>query len=360
MKVETNSSRNERHRVLLSRAFQEYVKGLLLVPVEVFAFNNWNRRKFEDGGGLHILDDQTLSSPKACAESVEKNGIDILYAQGFRSLLFFYRVKWHCHRDKPRIYVNCHYSPLWNNPVKSFLFVLASCLLSDGLVFIVGWMQKKWKWMTSIFGLRTFHVANPVEIGRFPEVKKACSHRIVIGCIGRVEPLKQQKILVDIVCELRKRGFDVVARIAGDAEDENYVREIRDRIVELKMEDFVTFDPRIPYDDVPKWLLQLDICVYPSLMEVMPFSVLEAMATGLPIVAYDTGGVCEEVREGVNGRLICTNAIADYVSAVADIISNGKWHDMSAASRRLCETEFSFDEYAGKMRVVFDGKGSIW
>ena len=95
-------------------------------------------------------------------------------------------------------------------------------------------------------------------------------------------------------------------------------------------------------------------------MEVMPFSVLEAMATGLPIVAYDTGGVCEEVREGLNGHLIRTNAIADYVSAVADIISNGKWHDMSVASRRLCETEFSFDEYARKMRVVFDGKGSIW
>ena len=101
MKDNINGANNRQHRVLLSRAFQEYVKGLLLVPVEVFAFNNWNRRKFEDGGGLHILDDQTLSSPKACAESVEKNGIDILYAQGFRSLLFFYRVKLHCRRNKP-------------------------------------------------------------------------------------------------------------------------------------------------------------------------------------------------------------------------------------------------------------------
>ena len=342
-------------RILIPKGILEYIKGMRRMPAEVFAFNNWSRKKFDNWEGVTFLDEAYWNDAKACAGFVDGNGIGVLYAQGFRSLLYLYRVKRLCRKHRPLIFTNCHSPALWDSPLKSFLLVFCACLFADGFVYLVERTQKKWKWLTSLFRLRTYHVRNPVEIERFPITKGECSKSVTLGCIGSIGPRKQQGKLVDMVAELRKRGYDVRARIAGDVASETYLQSIRDRVRELGIEDYVELDPIVPYDQVPEWMLKNDIYVCPSDAEVMPFSILEAMATGLPVVAHDVAGIGEEVRDGVNGHLIGTADLQNYVDAIVDIVSNGKWETMGSESRRLCETEFSLDEYAKRMTMAFGG-----
>src|SRR5206468_11016146 len=57
-------------------------------------------------------------------------------------------------------------------------------------------------------------------------------------------------------------------------------------------------------DDVPRLLAAADVYVHPSLFEALPTSLLEAMATGLPVVATRVGGVPEIVAHGRTGLLV--------------------------------------------------------
>ena len=59
-----------------------------------------------------------------------------------------------------------------------------------------------------------------------------------------------------------------------------------------------------PRSDVADLLSAADCFCLPSRCEVLPIALLEAMGAGLPVVATDTGGVAELVREGVDGFII--------------------------------------------------------
>ena len=66
----------------------------------------------------------------------------------------------------------------------------------------------------------------------------------------------------------------------------------------------VVFPGFIPEDDLPSLYTSADIFVLPSLWEVLPISLLEALASGLPLIATDAGGNPEILRDGVNGVML--------------------------------------------------------
>jgi glycosyltransferase involved in cell wall biosynthesis len=84
-----------------------------------------------------------------------------------------------------------------------------------------------------------------------------------------------------------------------------------------------------------------DLFVLPSVWEVLPIAVLEAMSSGKPVVCTDAGGDREMVRDGVNGYVVPMRnpkALAEKINMVlsdADMRAR-----MGAASRRIAEEEF--------------------
>ena len=123
---------------------------------------------------------------------------------------------------------------------------------------------------------------------------------LVIGSVGRLdEPVKGYAVLLKALEILGGTMPEVVCLICGDgparARLENSLRE-------RNLSEKVRFLGE--RQDVPLILQALDLYVQPSLSEGFGLSVLEAMATGLPVVATETGGLPEVVRAGVTGDLV--------------------------------------------------------
>jgi glycosyltransferase involved in cell wall biosynthesis len=62
--------------------------------------------------------------------------------------------------------------------------------------------------------------------------------------------------------------------------------------------------PRVGREEMPRLYAEHDVFVFPSLMEGMPLTLLEAMATGMPVVTTEIPGMAEIVEDGFNGLLV--------------------------------------------------------
>jgi glycosyltransferase involved in cell wall biosynthesis len=81
----------------------------------------------------------------------------------------------------------------------------------------------------------------------------------------------------------------------------------------LGIQDRVRFIGMIPYDRLPSYLALCDAFVTASVTEVHPLSVIEGMATGLPVLGIDSPGVGDSIVDGETG-LLATNDIASFTA----------------------------------------------
>lgn len=128
----------------------------------------------------------------------------------------------------------------------------------------------------------------------------------IIGMIGRVNSWKGQNDFLDAVIPILEKDSSLVAILVGGvfAGEEWRINKLEKRIAQLENSDQFRL---IPFRDDPQNFHNLfDIFVLPSTNpDPLPTVVLEAMATGKPVIGYRHGGVCEMVKENENG-LLCT------------------------------------------------------
>ncbi len=139
--------------------------------------------------------------------------------------------------------------------------------------------------------------------------------RFVVGWIGRMTGVKQTHDLLAALAELRAEGVDAGLLVVGDGPDragfEQRAREL----------DLVRHCLFLGYqEDVAPWYAAMDAVALPSGNEGTPVTVIEALAAGKPVVAYEVGGVPDVVREGVDGFLVepgSTSGMAERLAQLA-------------------------------------------
>lgn len=138
--------------------------------------------------------------------------------------------------------------------------------------------------------------------------------------------------------------------LAGDGPLE---RELRAEVDELGMSDAVVFAGF--RQDVPAVLASSHVLLLPSEDECLPLVILEAMASGLPVVATDVGGISEAVENGVTGRLIRPGDAEGLARAVIEILGEPeRARTMGRAGRKRVETEFAADRCTGAVFGLYE------
>ncbi len=200
-------------------------------------------------------------------------------------------------------------------------------------------------------------IRNGVDLMRFGRTGRAAARvtlglgddDVVIGTVGRLVPVKDHVSLVEAVAHLRPEGIEPTLVIAGDG-------PLRQEIVQRAAAWGVGRQVRLlgHRPDVETVLAALDVFVLSSISEGLPNTVLEAMATGLPVVATRVGGTDEVVEDGVTGVLVPPRSPEALGGAIARIIRDGALRGaMGAAARRRVETEFALADTVRRYEALY-------
>ena len=108
-------------------------------------------------------------------------------------------------------------------------------------------------------------------------------------------------------------------------------------------------------DDVPGLLAGLDLFVLPSLAEGISNTILEAMASGVPVLATRVGGNAELVTNGNTGTLVPTNDVEAMATAIVDYASHSDRVDVHGANaREIAVARFSIEAMVGRYADLYD------
>ena len=171
--------------------------------------------------------------------------------------------------------------------------------------------------------LRFKVIPDGLDLNRFSSVLRAPTPTCVrILTIGRLIPRKGFQLLIRALPQVIAEAMvDFELEIVGDGPH-------RDTLVvlakELRVDHKIRFAGSVSYSELPQKYGEADVFVLCSFAEGMPLVVLEAMGTGLPIVASKVQGIEDLVRTGVNGSLFPPNDVAGLAKCLVQLINDGE------------------------------------
>jgi glycosyltransferase involved in cell wall biosynthesis len=167
-----------------------------------------------------------------------------------------------------------------------------------------------------------------------------------VAMLGRLTSWKGQHVFLDAFAAAFPEGA-VRARLIGSAMfgEMDYQRGLREQAERLRIADRVDFVGFTP--DVPGELERIDLLVHASVLaDPLATSVLEGMAAGLPVVATDTGGHAEYLRDGREGLLHRPGDVRDLAAALRRAVRDPDLRRRISAGARRRARDLSPDAVA--------------
>jgi glycosyltransferase involved in cell wall biosynthesis len=152
-------------------------------------------------------------------------------------------------------------------------------------------------------------IHNGVDTRRFAvpqDARSAIRHALgfteadfVLIMVARLHPGKGHRVLLDAMRQLLHFYPKLKLICLGEGEGEPELRALRESFGLAHCIRLVGHQ-----QNVPEWLAAADVNVLPSFYEGLPLTILEAMASGLPTVASNVGGIPEAIEDGISGLLV--------------------------------------------------------
>lgn len=212
-------------------------------------------------------------------------------------------------------------------------------LFSHGLVTPVAISDAIRDTTVSYYGLKEGSVPviiNGVDLSRcIPKNDYAIDGAVKLLHVGRFHEAKNHDCMVNAVKLLTDKGIDIQFSFFGDGELEDTTRQL---VANLGLESKIRFCGLT--DNVFPHLHDADIFLLPSKWEGIPMSIIEAMGTGLPVIASRVGGVPDMIEDGVDGVLIepTGQALAD---AIEKLLQDYALRKALGENARLSANRFS-------------------
>lgn len=223
------------------------------------------------------------------------------------------------------------------------------------------WLQER----VGVSPARVTQIYNGVDHSRFtpgtvkplallPEHWRGPGDIVVVGTVGRLTPVKDQRTLLRAVAQLRavdpELGPRLRVMLVGDGP---LGGDLAALVEELGLGDIAWLPGA--RDDVDELLRLMDVFVLPSLGEGISNTVLEAMASGLPVVATAVGGNLELVRDGENGHLVPVGDAAALAGALGRIAGDDTLRAaMGTAAVHFVQGGFDWNRTAAQYGAVYD------
>jgi glycosyltransferase involved in cell wall biosynthesis len=171
----------------------------------------------------------------------------------------------------------------------------------------------------------------------------------VVGMIGRLVPDKDPLTFVRAAALVSRRVSGLRFLVVGEGPLRTAVdREVRTAGLADR---FVLTGTR---NDIPEVLATVDVVVLTSRWEGLPYVILEAMASGKPIVCSRLPTLASVVPEGVVGTLVEPGDVAGFAEAIATLCGDpSRRRSLGAAAQERVRTEFSLERMISQTAEVY-------
>ncbi|HRH80773.1 MAG TPA: TIGR03088 family PEP-CTERM/XrtA system glycosyltransferase [Thiobacillaceae bacterium] len=221
-------------------------------------------------------------------------------------------------------------------------------------------------WLSNSLGITNQHIRqiyNGVDVSKFhptqsekPRIEYSPfweGAQFVIGSIGRMVTIKNYPILVQAFIRLCKSVSDpsglrlvIVGEGAARAQCQKMINDAG-----LTRNAWFPGESNEPTD----WYRAFDVFVLPSLNEGISNTILEAMASGLPVIASRVGGNPELVVENQTGTLFPSGDVDTLIQILHEYkVDSPRGHNEGAAGRRRVEMQFSIEQMVSNYKGIYD------
>jgi glycosyltransferase involved in cell wall biosynthesis len=195
-------------------------------------------------------------------------------------------------------------------------------------------------------------IENPVSDVFFEQEKQEQEGLILYPAI--ISPLKNQRILIEALCRLKKEQCRFHCILPGPIADYNYYKELQHLIHACNMEKEITIPGPAPLGQMLSLYAEASLLAVTSLQETAPLVISEAMATGTPVLASRISGIPHMVSEDNSGLLINPRdpvEISDKIRMLLD--DDSLRNKFGAESRKIAESRWRSDIITNKLLDLY-------
>lgn len=171
----------------------------------------------------------------------------------------------------------------------------------------------------------------------------------LVGMITVIRYAKGTQILAEAAGLLRDQGLRIHCVIVGDGPWRSHLEQA---IQKLGVQDLFTLAGH--REDVPDIIRALDIVAIPSFHEAIPQSGLQSLASGVPVVASNVGGIPSIIKDGETGRLVPMQDAVALAKALRETLEQReKTQAMCAEGRSFIMREHSLDTMLDRLEAIY-------
>lgn len=192
----------------------------------------------------------------------------------------------------------------------------------------------------------------------FPNLYKQKSKKIRLITIGRLDELKGQIHGIHVVKALLDKGYTIEYIIIGDGIAK---KSLKKEISFLKLDEHIKLLGALTPQEVLLQYLRSDIFLMTSITNSLGMAesqglvTAEAQACGLPVVAFDSGGVKYTLQDNITGFLCTEQDLECYTKKLEALLDNPQLrNEMGENARKFIEAEYSENSVLNKWRGIYD------
>jgi glycosyltransferase involved in cell wall biosynthesis len=172
---------------------------------------------------------------------------------------------------------------------------------------------------------------------------------------GVLTPLKGIHHLINAFVLIAEDFPIAQLTIVGKNDNKTYAADLKKQVKKLGMNHRVQFIGPQPQSELAIWMAKASVFALPSMSEGLPRVIIEAMATGTPVIGSRVGGIPELIEDGVTGFLVPPgdeNALAEKIRWILNNPDKGR--EMGECARSFAERLFSTESYLKGYKQIFE------
>ena len=209
------------------------------------------------------------------------------------------------------------------------------------------------------FDLERFNTDKDSKRKEFRKKWNLKENEIAIGIIGRLVPIKNHKFFIDAIQEvLKKSKVPIRAFIVGDGEEkQNIINYIKNKNLDFSLNyNPATFQLTSWIKEIDRVNSGMDIICLTSLNEGTPVSLIEAQASGKPIVSTKTGGIENIVLENKTTLLSEKNDLHNFSKNLLSLVNDSNKRKLFSKFGLEKSKDFHYDQLVNNIKNLYENK----